>query len=331
MQALRRSYRAQVWMLLGCTAASLLPAPVHGQSAYPTRPIRMIIPFAAGGAVDIMARPIGKKLQELTGQPIVIDNRGGAGGSIAAELTAKSPPDGYTLLMGSTSPLAINPAYFSKLSYDPIKDFTPISMIVRQPLIIVAHPSLPVRNVKDVVALAKRNPGKLNYGSAGLGTSNHLVGELLSHAAGIKMEHVPFKGGAPALVALLGGEIELQISQPNTMMSYVKSGRVRAIATTGGKRSPAYPDVGTLVEAGYKDLDIMGWYCIVGPANLPRPIVDRLNTEIRRTIASPEVRDILIAEGTEPITTSPEELGALMKADLDRWTKAVKLAGIKGD
>ncbi len=318
-------------MLLGVTVALLLPAAVHGQSAYPNRPIRMIIPFAAGGAIDIMGRPVAKKLQELLGQPVVIDNRGGAGGSIGAELTAKSPPDGYTLLMGSTSTLAINPAYFSKISYDVLRDFTPISLIVQQPLIIVAHPSLPVRNIKDVVALAKRNPGKLNYGSAGLGTSNHLVGELLSFAAGIKMEHVPFKGGGPALIALMGGEIELLISQPNTVLSYVESGRVRAIATTGAKRSPAYPDVGTLVEAGYKDLEIVGWYCIVGPANLPRPIVDRLNADIRHTIASPDVRDILIAEGTEPITSSPEELGTLMKTELGRWTKAVKLAGIKVD
>ena len=307
----------------------LLAATAHAQSSYPTRPIRMIIPFAAGGAVDIMARPIGRKLTELLGQSIVIDNRGGAGGSIAADLTAKSAPDGYTLLMGSTSPLAINPAYFAKISYDSLRDFTPISLVVRQPLIIVARPSLPVRNITDVVALARRNPGKLNYGSAGLGTSNHLVGELLSNAAGIKMEHVPFKGGAPALVALMSGEIELQISQPNTMLPYVRDGRVRAIATTGAKRSAAYPDVGTLVEAGYKDLDIVGWYCIVGPAHLPRPVVERLNAEIRRTMASPEVRDLLIAEGTEPGSSTPEELGALMKSDLERWTRAVKLAGIK--
>ena len=196
-------------------------------------------------------------------------------------------------------------------------------------MIIVAHPSLPVRNIKDVVALAKKNPGKLNYGTAGYGTSNHLVGALLSNAAGIKMEHVPFKGGAPALVALLAGEIELQISQPNTMLPYVKSGKVRAIATTGRARSHAYPDVGTLVEAGYKDLDIKGWYCIVAPAGLPRALVDRLNAETKRTIASPEVNEILVAEGTEPITSTPEELGALIKSELARWARAVRLAGIK--
>ena len=311
--------------------ASFLPAFVYGQSVYPSRPIRMIIPFAAGGAVDMMARPVGKKLQELLGQPVVIDNRGGAGGNIGAELVAKSPPDGYSLLMGSTSPLAINPAYFSRMSYDVLRDFTPIAQIVQQPLIIVTNLSQPFRNIQDVVAFAKRNPGKLNYGSAGLGTSNHLVGEMLSNSAGIKMEHVPFSGGAPALVALLGGQIELLITQPNTVLTHVKSGRVRALATTGSKRSPAYPDVGTLVEAGYKDLDVVGWYCIVGPANLPRPIVDRLNADIRRAIASPEVHDALIAEGTEPTTGSPEELGTLMKTELERWAKVVKRAGIKSD
>ena len=311
--------------------ASFLPAFVYGQSVYPSRPIRMIIPFAAGGAVDMMARPVGKKLQELLGQPVVIDNRGGAGGNIGAELVAKSPPDGYSLLMGSTSPLAINPAYFSRMSYDVLRDFTPIAQIVQQPLIIVTNLSQPFRNIQDVVAFAKRNPGKLNYGSAGLGTSNHLVGEMLSNSAGIKMEHVPFQGGAPALVALLGGQIELLITQPNTVLTHVKSGRVRALATTGAKRSPAYPDVGTLVEAGYKDLDVVGWYCIVGPANMPRPIVDRLNADIRRAIASPEVHDALIAEGTEPTTGSPEELGILMKTELERWAKVVKRAGIKSD
>ena len=311
--------------------ASFLPAFVYGQSVYPSRPIRMVIPFAAGGAIDMMARPVGKKLQELLGQPVVIDNRGGAGGNIGAELVAKSSPDGYSLLMGSTSPLAINPAYFSRMSYDVLRDFTPIAQIVQQPLIIVTNLSQPFRNIQDVVAFAKRNPGKLNYGSAGLGTSNHLVGEMLSNSAGIKMEHVPFSGGAPALVALLGGQIELLITQPNTVLTHVKSGRVRALATTGSKRSPAYPDVGTLVEAGYKDLDVVGWYCIVGPANMPRPIVDRLNADIRRAIASPEVHDALIAEGTEPTTGSPEELGILMKTELERWAKVVKRAGIKSD
>ncbi|MCX7199355.1 MAG: tripartite tricarboxylate transporter substrate binding protein [Proteobacteria bacterium] len=306
-----------------------LPQACAQDTAFPQRAVRMIIPFAAGGAIDIMGRPIARRLQEFLGQPVIIDNRAGGGGSLAAELVARSAPDGHTLLMGSTSPLAINPAALAKVGYDTMRDFSPISLVATQPLLIVSHPSLPAKNIKDVIALAKRNPGKLSYGSAGPGTSNHLTGALLAHAAGIDLLHVPYKGGGPALNALLGGEIELQVSQPNTMVAFVKSGRVRAIATTGSKRSAIYPDVGTLVEAGYKELDITGWYCVVGPANIPRPTVERLNADLRRTMAAADVRSVLLAEGTDPVASSPEELGALMKRELVRWAAAVKLAGVR--
>jgi len=315
-------------VILSATVAGM-PGALAQDTAFPQRAVRMVIPFAAGGAIDIMARPIGRRLQEFLGQPVVIDNRAGAGGSLAAELVARSAPDGYTLLMGSTSPLAINPVALAKVGYDTMRDFTPISLVATQPLLIVAHPSLPVKNVKDVIALAKRNPGKLSYGSAGPGTSNHLTGALLAHAAGIDLLHVPYKGGGPALTALLGGETELQVSQPNTMVAFVKSGRVRPIAITGAKRSTIYPDVGTLVEAGFKDLDITGWYCVVGPANIPKPIVERLNTDLRRTMASPDVRNALLSEGTDPVASSPEELSDLMRRELVRWAAAVKLAGVR--
>ena len=307
-------------------AAISASAMALGADNYPSRPLRMLVPFAAGGAIDLMARPTARKMHEILGQPVVVENRPGAGGSIAAEATAKSPNDGYTVFFGSTSPLAINPAYFDKVGYDTLRDFTPISLTVKQPLIIVSHPSLPVRNLADVVAMAKRQPGKLSYGSAGPGTSNHLVGELLNDAAGIEIVHVPYKGGAPALTALLSGEIELQVSQPNTMMPFIRNGRVRAIATTGAKRLTQLPQVGTLVEAGYKDLDIIGWYCIVGPANLPAVVVDKLNASIRQAIASPEVRDMLIEAGSEPGTSTPAELFALMKNDMARWARAAKVA-----
>ena len=306
--------------------AMLATASAYGADPYPNRAIRMLVPFAAGGAIDLMARPTARKMHEILGQPVVVDNRAGAGGSIAAEATAKSANDGYTIFFGSTSPLAINPAYFDKVGYDTLRDFTPISLAVRQPLIIIAHPSLPVKNLKELIAMAKRQPGKLSYGSAGPGTSNHLVGELLNDAAGIDIVHVPYKGGAPALTALLSGEIELQVSQPNTMMPFIKSARVRAIATTGASRLAQLPDVGTLVEAGYKDLDIIGWYCIVGPANLPAPIVEKLNAAVRQAIASPEVRDALIEAGAEPGTSTPAELYALIKGDLARWARAAKIA-----
>ena len=312
-------------LLFLCEAAA-----AHAQAgAYPTRAIRLIVPFAAGGAIDLMARPIARKLHELLGQPVVVDNRAGAGGSIAAETVARSAPDGYTLFLGSTSPLAINPAYFEKVGYDTLKDFTPLSLIAQQPLVIVAHPSLPARTPKELVALAKKNPGKLSYGSAGPGTSNHLVGALLAKVAGIDIVHVPYKGGAPALTALLGGEIELQVSQPNTMMPHVKSSRVRAIATTGAKRSQLLPDVWTLSEAGYKELEIVGWYCIVGPAGLARPVAEKLESAIARAVNSPEFANPMKAEGTDPVSSTAEGLRNLMSTDVKRWARIVAQAGVK--
>ena len=318
--------RAGCWLLIGWLAAA---ASAYAQDSYPTRPIRMLLPFAAGGTVDIMARPIAAKLHELLGKPVIVDNRSSAGGVLAAELTAQAAPDGHTLYLASSSALFIAPAYFKKVSYDTVRDFTPISLVAQQPLLIVANPSLPVKNVKELIAYAKARPGKLNYGTVGLGSSNHLTGELLSHAAGIKMEPVSYKGGAQGIAAAIAGEIEIMITQPNTGLPHVKSGRVRAIATTGVKRSPTYPDVETLVEAGYKDLAITGYYAVVGPAGLPRPIVQRLNTEIRRAVTSPDVRDILTSQGTEPVTSTPEELGALIRREAAHWQRATKVTGIK--
>ncbi|MCX7138089.1 MAG: tripartite tricarboxylate transporter substrate binding protein [Proteobacteria bacterium] len=297
--------------------------------AYPTRPIRLLLPFAAGGTVDIMARPIAAKLHELLGMPVIVDNRPSAGGILAAELTKQAAPDGQTLFMASSSTLFIGPAYFKKVSYDTLKDFTPISLVAQQPLLIVGNIGLPIRNVKDLIAYAKSRPAKLNYGTVGLGTSNHLTGELLSHAAGIKMESIAYKGGAQGITAVISNEIELMITQPNTGLPYVKSGRVRAIATTGVKRSAIYPDTETLVEAGYKDLAITGYYTIVGPRGLPPPIVQRLNTEIRRAIASPAVSEALSSQGTEPVTSTPEELVALIRKEAAHWQRATKVTGIR--
>lgn len=314
-------------LLLAGSAAAFTNA--QAQGTYPARPIRLLLPFAAGGTVDIMTRPIAAKLHELLGRPVIVDNRSSAGGVLAAELTAQAAPDGYTLFMASSSALFIAPAYFKKVSYDTLRDFAPISLVAQQPLIIVANPALPMRNVKELVALAKARPGKLNYGTVGLGTSNHLTGELLSHAAGISMEPVAYKGGAQGIAATMAGEIELMVTQPNTAMPFVKSGRVRAIATTGSRRSPVYPDVETLVEAGYPKLSITGYYAVVGPAGLPRPILERLNAEIRRAVGSPDVRDILVREGTEPVTSTPGELAALMKKEIASWSAAMQLTGIK--
>ena len=313
-------------MLAASTAAA---ASAHAQSSYPTRPIRLLLPFAAGGTVDIMTRPIAAKLHEALGRPVVVDARPSSGGILAAELTTQAAPDGYTLFMASSSALFIAPAYFRKVSYQTLKDFTPISLVAQQPLLIVANAALPIRNVKELVAFAKARPGKLNYGTVGLGSTNHLTGELLSHAAGIQMEPISYKGGAQGIAAAIAGEIEIMITQPNTGLPHVKSGRVRAVATTGATRSPTYPDVGTLVEAGYKDLSITGYYAVVGPAGLPKPIVQRLNTEIRRAVASPEVTTALSSQGTEPVSSTPEELTALIRKEAAHWQRATQLTGIK--
>jgi tripartite-type tricarboxylate transporter receptor subunit TctC len=289
----------------------------------------MLLPFAAGGTVDIMARPVAAKLHELLGKPVIVDNRGSAGGVLAAELAAHSTPDGYTLFMATSSALFIAPAYYKKVNYDPIRDFAPISLFAQQPLLIVSNPALPFKNIREMVAYAKARPGKLNYGTVGLGSTNHFTGELLSRAAGIKMEPVSYKSGPQGIAAAIGGEVELVMTQPNSGLPFVKSGRVRALATTGSKRSPIYPDVETLVEAGYKDLAITGYYTIVGPKGLPRAIVQRLNAEIRRAMASPDVRDVLSSQGTEPVTTTPEELGALIQRESAHWKRASELTGIK--
>lgn len=304
-------------------------ANAHAGDAYPTRPIRLLLPFAAGGTIDIMARPIAAKLHEYLGVPVIVDNRPSAGGLLAAELTVQAAPDGQTLFLASSTALFIAPAYFKKVNYDSLKDFTPISLVAQQPLLIVANVSLPVRNVKELIGYARAHPAKLNYGTVGLGTSNHLTGELLSRAAGIKMEPIAYKGGAQGVTAVIGGEIELMITQPNTGLPYVKSGRVRAIATTGATRSTTYPDTETLVEAGYKDLVIIGYYAIIGPRGLPQSVVQRLNTEIRRAIASPEVRKALSDQGTEPVMSTPEELVALIRKESAHWQRATKVTGIK--
>jgi tripartite-type tricarboxylate transporter receptor subunit TctC len=315
-------------ILSGVAFATVLLT-AQAQNGYPNRPIRMLLPFAAGGTVDIMARPIAAKLHEQLGMPVIVDNRPSAGGVLAAELTVQAAPDGYTLFMASSSALFIAPAYFKKVNYDSLKDFTPLSLFAQQPLLIVANNALPVKSVKELIAYAKSHPARLNYGTVGLGTSNHLTGELLSHAAGIKMEPISYKGGAQGITAVIGNEIELMITQPNTGLPYVKSGRVRAIATTGAKRNASYPDTETLAEAGYKDLVIIGYYAIVGPRGLPAPIVQRLNTEIRRAIASPMVTEALSSQGTEPVTSTPEELVALIKKEAAHWQRATQVTGIK--
>jgi tripartite-type tricarboxylate transporter receptor subunit TctC len=309
-------------------AALLLVAPVHGQQ-YPERPVRLVVPFSAGGANDLLARPIAHKLQEVIGQSVVVVNRGGAGGNLGADMVAKSAADGYTILIGSASPLAVNPAiYGSRMPYNPEKDFSPISLVAKQPLVLVMHPSVPVRSAKQLVALARKHPGKLNYGSAGVGTINHLTVELMKYGANLGMTHVPFKGGPPALTALLTGEVDMVISPLNSVLHHIKSGRVVAVAVSSSNRAKDLPAVSTLIESGFKDLDITAWYSIVAPAGTSPDIIKILHSALVRTIESSDIKSKIEAGGAQPITSTPEELAAFIGSEIAKWTKAARLAKV---
>ena len=299
---------------------------------YPERPIRFVVPYAAGGTTDLLSRAIAQKLSEAIGQPVVPDNRPGAGGNVGAEIVAKSPPDGYTMLMAPVSPMAINVTlYGNKMTFNPEKDFAPITLVAKVPLVLVVHPSLPVKTLQELIALAKSKPGQLNYGSAGNGSSNHLVGEMLKTAAGIDIVHIPYRGGGPAMMAVVAGQIDMLVGQVPTVASMVNSGRLRAIAVSGAKRSPALPEVPTIAESGLPGFDATAWYSIVVLAGTPKPIIARLHTELVKILNSPDIRARLISEGADVETSTPEELAAFVRAEIPKWAKAVKDSGAKLD
>jgi tripartite-type tricarboxylate transporter receptor subunit TctC len=316
---------------IGLAAVLWLPC-VVGAQGYPVKPVRLVVPFAPGGTTDILARVLGQKLGESLGQQVLSDNRPGASGNLGSALVAKAAPDGYTLLLGVISPLAINVSIFgAKMPFDPVKDFAPISMITQVPQVIAMHPSVPAKTVREVIALAKKNPGKLNFGTAGAGTSNHLVGELFQTAGGFRMQHVPFKGAAPASIGVLSGEVDMMISAPPAVMGHFRSGRLRALAVSSAKRSPALPEVPTIAESGFPGFDATAWYCLVAPAGTPAPIVERVRAALVQAIDSPQVRERLLAEGAEPESSTPEQLGAFIRAEIPKWERAVKLSGARLD
>jgi tripartite-type tricarboxylate transporter receptor subunit TctC len=312
-------------------AALICMAPVlpgHAQQAYPAKPIRFISPFAPGGGNDIISRAIAQKLSENVRQQVIVDNRPGANGIIGTEVAARSAPDGYTIVL-IPSGHAVNASLHRKLPYDSIKDFTPITLVGSSPLILAVHPSLPVRNVKDLAALAKARPEQLTYGSAGIGSSGHLGGALFSVITGTKMVHIPYKGMSLAITDVIAGQISLVFGTSASVMQHARSGRLRALATTGAKRSPALPDLPTVAEAGVPGYEAGLWYGYVGPARIPADIVRRLNSEIVAVLKSPEVRDRLASQGVDPSPSTPEEFGRLMVTDLERWAKVVQRAGIR--
>jgi tripartite-type tricarboxylate transporter receptor subunit TctC len=319
--------------LHGVTLAAVfavLATPLHAQS-YPSKPVRIIVPFAAGGGTDVVARAIGVKLGEALGQPFVVDNRAGAAGAIGAELAAKSAFDGYTLLMGSSGPIVLNPSLQPKLPYDPARDFVPVSLITIMPFLMVVHPSLPARTVKELIALARSRPGQLNYASPGSGSSTHLAMELFKAMARVEIVHVPYKGVAPASTDLISGQVQLLAGDLSTLMPHVASGRMRALAVTGAARSPLVPGVPTLAETGVAGYEASGWFGMLAPAGISQDIVRRLNAEIVKAMQSDDLRKRLSTLGGELAGGTPEQFGEHLRREWSKWGKLIRTLGLKAD
>ena len=296
---------------------------------YPSRPIRLVVPFPPGGSTDILSRALGQKLAEGLGQPVVIDNRPGAGGSIGSEAAAKAAPDGYTLVMGQLGPLAVSPAIYRNLPYDPVKSFAPVSLMAIVPSVLVVNPQVPAASAAELIAYARANPGKLTYGSAGSGSTSHLTTEYFKLATGTDILHVPYKGVGPMLTDLISGQLSMGINGAPAVMPHVNSGRLRALAVTGLTRLPSLPQIPTLDESGVKGFDASGWYGILAPAGTPGAIVAKLNAEIRRIMQTPDLRARLDNEGAIPAAGSSEEFAAFIVAEIARWGAVLKRAGIE--
>jgi tripartite-type tricarboxylate transporter receptor subunit TctC len=308
----------------------------HGQAtstssaqAYPSKPVRFLVGFPPGGSNDIVTRLLAQKLSETMGQSFVVENRGGANTAIATELLARAAPDGYTIMLNAGGHTT-NPALM-KLSYDPVKDFAFISLVAETPNLLVVHPSLPANNVKELIALSKKNPRKLNYASGGTGTTVHLSGELFQHMTGVKWIHVPYKGTGPALVELLAGQTSIMFPNLPGAIGYARTGRLRALAVTSAKRSAAAPDVPTVAESGLPGFEVTAWFGVSAPAKTPRAILDRLQSEIVRAVKSPDLRERLIAAGADPIGSSADEYAAFIRNEIAKWSKVIAAAGIKGE
>ena len=316
-------------VIAGCVLA-LTAALAHAQ-AWPSKPIRYIVPFAPGGTTDILARTVGDKLAVALGQPVVIENKPGAGGGVGAEITAKSAPDGYTIMGGTISTHAINASLYKSLPYDPVRDFAPIVLIARVPNMLVVHPDIPAKNVSELIALLRANPGKYTFASAGNGTSQHLSGELFKSMAGAEMQHVPYKGSPPALQDVMGGQVSMTFDNITTAWPLAKGGKLRALAVTTAKRSAVAPDVPTLAEAGLPGFEVGSWQGVFAPAGTPPEIVKRLNAEIVKILNTPDVRDKLAALGAEVVGNSPEEFATMVKAEVAKWADVVKKSGARVD
>ena len=324
---LKRAFAVTAGVVLISAGASA----VHAADAYPSKPIKMIVAFNAGGATDIIARIVSQKLSDSLGQSVVVDNRPGATGIVGTEMVAKSPPDGYTMLMVTAGTHAINASLFKNLPYDPVKDFVHINWTAVAPNVLIVNNSVPATNVQELIRLAKEKPGQLTFGSAGSGSTLHLSGEEFKYMAGINITHVPYKGGAPAMTDLLGGRLTMMFDSISQAVPHIKAGKVRALGVTSAKRVPALPDVPTIAEAGVAGYNSNAWFGVVAAANTPKDIVAKLNAEINKALTDPEVKEKLISLGTEPVGGTPDQFTAHVKAEVVKWAKIVEVSGAKVD
>ncbi len=315
---------------IGLFAVTSVVQPLAAAETYPLRPIRMIVAYPPGGGTDRVGRVMAEELAQQLGQNVVVDNRGGATGNIGSELAARAVPDGYTLLMGNVAPNAVNVSLFKKLGFDPVKSFAPISLVAVTPNILVVHPSVAVKSVSDLLALARAKPGALNFPSAGVGSSSHLAGEMLKSMAKIDMVHIPYKGGGPSLIALISGQVQIMFATLPAAMPHVKSGKVRPVAVTTAKRSLAMPDLPTIAESGVKGYEAATWYGLLAPAGTPRPVINRLHGETVKILAGP-TRQRLEAQGFEPDGGTPAAFAAYIKSEISKWAKVIRDAGIPAE
>jgi tripartite-type tricarboxylate transporter receptor subunit TctC len=308
---------------------ALLPA-VAAAQVYPSKPVRMIVPWAPGGTTDILGRVLAQKMGEKWGQPVVVENRGGAAGNIGTEAAARSPADGYTILLGTMSSHAMNPALYQKMTFDSVKDLAPVSLVANVATVLVVPPSLPVNNVNELIALARQKPGQLNFASGGIASFNQLCAELLKMMAKVDIVHVPYKGGGPAVADLVGGKVEMLFTGAPVTMPHIKAGKLKVLAVTDSQRSAALPDTPTMGEAlpGY---EFNNWYGLMAPAGTPRPVVDLLNAEVHRILALPDVKERFSGLGADPLPSTPERFGAVMRADAEKWGKVIRDAGVRAE
>jgi len=319
------------WLYAAVAALLTLGAAGAFAQNFPTKPIRLVVPFPAAGTTDILAREVAQRLSVLWGQSVVVDNRPGAGGNIGSDLVAKSAPDGYTLLMGTVGTHAINPSLYSKMPYDHVKDFVPIVLVAGVPNVLEVTPSLPVNSVADLIKLAREKPGQLNFASSGSGTSIHLSGELFKAMAGVDMTHVPYKGSAPAITDLMGGQVQLMFDNLPSSLQQIKAGKLHAIAVTSAQRAPALPNVPTIAESGLPGFEASSWFGILAPAGTPPAIVARINADVNQWLQTAEAKDKLLAQGAIAAGGTPADFAAHIRTETEKWAKVVKISGAKVD